>query len=68
MDKFKKKWSPELNCSRYLDDDSLRCMSDKGYAKDLESDSLVYVKQIDMLLERIGFRQSGVSGKEFLFF
>ena len=63
MDKFKKKWSPELNCSKFLDDDSLSCMNDKGYKKDLPFGSSAYIKQIDLLFERVGFKAPPSSSK-----
>ena len=35
MEKFKRPWSTELNCSRFLDDSSHRCMRDPdGYIQD----------------------------------
>lgn len=52
MDKFKKKWNDELNCSKFLDDSSQRCMNDEGYKKDLSLSSKEYLKQLDFLFEK----------------
>ena len=51
MRRFKKQWSPELNCSRFLDDSSESCMKDdNGYLKDTAASSNTYLKQVNILL------------------
>ena len=54
MNRFKKRWSHELNCSRFLEDKSESCMKDKGYIRDLPQTSQEYIRQIDFLFNRIG--------------
>lgn len=57
MEKFKRKWSPELNCSRFLDDSSQRCMNDPaGYERDpapFDAGAEQVQQQIDLLFDRI---------------
>jgi hypothetical protein len=55
MDKFMRKWRPELNCSNFKEEKSQSCMHDRGYTKDLPRSSLEYMNQIDLLLERVGW-------------
>jgi hypothetical protein len=52
MHKFKRKWSSELNCPRYLDDSSQRCMNDPGYPKDPPASNLIQ-QQIDLLFDKV---------------
>ena len=49
MQRFKMKWSEELNCSRFLDDKSENCMKDPGYFRDQRARN-DYLKQVDILL------------------
>lgn len=57
MEKFQRKWSPELNCSRFLDDSSQRCMNDpSGYERDpapFNAGTDRVQQQIDLLFDRV---------------